>query len=121
MQEPDKERRADLGLALVFAEKTHCEEKWKKALEGYNVTESKQVKEWQAEALDRGLSQGRVQGIIQGRAEMLLDVLAGRLDAVPEDLAQRIRSSMETSVLHRWMQCAIKAATLEEFRREAGL
>jgi hypothetical protein len=48
--EPDARRRANYaGLALVFAELTDCRPVWKQALEGWNVEQSLQVLEWQAQ------------------------------------------------------------------------
>jgi len=53
--EPDPRRRADYGsLALVFSELTGCQPQWKSALEGWNMEQSAQVLEWQAQAYEIG-------------------------------------------------------------------
>ena len=70
--EADSRRRADHGgLALIFAEAAKRRKVWAKALEGWNVTESKQVMEWQAQALDRGLDLGKLIGQIQAYQNVL--------------------------------------------------
>ena len=49
--EPDAHRRGDYGgLALVFADAAGCWDVWKEALKEWNVIQSKQVNEWQAQA-----------------------------------------------------------------------
>ena len=49
--EPDEQRRGDHGgLALVFAELTPHAAAWKQALKGWNVIQSPQILEWQAQA-----------------------------------------------------------------------
>ena len=52
-KEPSRERRGNLTLAVVFAERTGCTAAWKKALEGFDVIESTIVNEWKAEAARR--------------------------------------------------------------------
>jgi hypothetical protein len=107
--EPDNRRRADYGgLALVFSELTDCRPLWKQALEGWNVEQSLQVLEWQAEA--------RKAGKAEGEAEALLKLLAARFPpAVPPALETRIRSMTDLAQLDRWITAAATAATLDEF------
>jgi hypothetical protein len=77
--EPDSRRRADYGgLAIVFAEAGERRETWAKALEGWNVTESMQVKEWQAQALQHGLEKGKLVGRIQAYQEILYQPVSSR-------------------------------------------
>src|SRR5437016_12304960 len=76
--EPEARRRADYaGLALVFAELTDCRPAWKQALEGWNVEQSLQVLEWQAEAEKRGLARRKA----EAKVEALLRVLHKRFPA----------------------------------------
>jgi hypothetical protein len=92
--EPDSRRRSDYGgLALVFAEAAKRHEVWKKALEGWNVTESMQVKEWQAQALLRGRNEGREEGELIGRIRAYQEILALPIASV-EELRQRSRDDL---------------------------
>jgi hypothetical protein len=114
LAEPDA-RRADYGgLALVFAELTDCRPQWKKALEGWNVEQSRQVLEWQAIAEKRGK--------VEGKAESVLRVLQRRLGAaVPADLEAAIRGIAEQVQLDRLLDAASVAGSLDEFRRSVNL
>ena len=94
------------GLALVFAELTDCRPVWKQALEGWNVEQSIQVLEWQAQA----------------KADDLLRVLGKRFPpgATP-DLERSIRQTTDVEQLGRWLDAALDAGTLTAFRHKAGL
>jgi hypothetical protein len=103
--EPDARRRADLGgLALVFAEAASRADTWKKALEGWNVIQSKQVLEWQN----------------QTRAEMLLEALQVRVGPLPTEIVERVRSERDDAVLRRWFTVALRANTLDQFLKDSG-
>jgi hypothetical protein len=81
--EPDSRLRGDYGgLALVFAEAVGRRDAWKQALEGWNVVESVQVREWMAEGEARGK-------VIASRA-LLQSLLEDRFGPLPEALQQRI-------------------------------
>ena len=67
----------------MFAEKAKRLEVWAKVLEGYDVSESKQVMEWQAQALERGRELGRELGWEEGE-------LVGRIQTYQEMLNQPI-------------------------------
>src|SRR5205807_812664 len=117
--EPEARRRADYaGLALVFAELTDCRPAWKQALEGWNVEQSLQVLEWQAEAEKRGLARGKA----EAKVEALLRVLHKRFPAGDSaDLEQVIRATSDLDQLDHWLDAAASASTLGQFRRLAGL
>ena len=117
--EPDARRRADYaGLALVFAELTDCRPLWKQALEGWNVEQSLQVLEWQAEAEKRGLARGQA----EAKVADLLHVLTKRFPrAVPADVERSIRETSDLEQLNHWLDAALDAATLTAFRQKAGL
>jgi flagellar biosynthesis/type III secretory pathway protein FliH len=125
--EPDARRRADFGgLALVFAELTDCRLQWQQALEGWNVEQSQQVLEWQAEAEKRGKIQGKEEGKVEGKAEgkadMVVRILKRRFAAeMTEDLAAKIRATHDASVLDSWLDVAYAANSLEDFRRTVNL
>ena len=79
------------ALALVFAELTDCRPLWKQALEGWNVEQSLQVLEWQAEARREGELAGRREGELAGRRADLLRALRLRFKKkVPAKLAAAI-------------------------------
>jgi hypothetical protein len=104
--ETDSGRRADFGgLALVFAEAAGCAAAWKKALEGWNVVQSQQVLEWQAQA----------------GARILLTVLESRFGSLPTELTAAIRGTVDGEVLNRWAVLAGSAPSLDQFRQDAGV
>jgi hypothetical protein len=109
--EPDARRRSDYGgLALVFAELTDFRPLWKRELEGWNVEQSQQVLEWQAAAAKRA------------KTDSLLHVLRKRTQAVvPADVEQAIGATDDFDQFDRWLDAAIEATSLAEFRRLAGL
>ena len=96
-QEPDPRRRGDYGgLALVFAELADHHAIWKQALEGWNVTESKQVLEWIGEGEGKGVVKGR----IQGAADTLIGLLEERFPpSLPPELITAIRASTNVTEL----------------------
>ncbi len=103
--QPQARRTEYAGLALVFAEAARRQGVWKKALEGWNVKESKQVLEWQA----------------QFGGEMLVEVLQAKFGELPEDLDSTLRALTSTARLKTLVSLAALAQSLEEFRREAKL
>lgn len=108
-QEPDPGLKADLGLALVFAELADRHEVWKQALEGFNVRESSVVNEWVAE------------GKVERRAEDVRKVLEARFKTLPEDLIARLTSTRVDEVLLSWLLLAAQVENLEQFRQKAGI
>jgi hypothetical protein len=72
---------------------------------GWNFAESKQVLEWQAQA----------------QARTLVKVLKAKFIDVPEELASAIRVITDPDRLDTWAVLAAKAASLEQFRRDAEL
>ncbi len=125
--EPDAGRWGDYGgLALVFAELARCHAAWKEALRGWNVQQSKQVLEWQAEALKRGKAEGQAEGKAKGRAEgkaeSVLRLLHRRTgEEMPPGLAATIRNTTDLDTLDRWFDVADGVSSLKEFRRQAHL
>ena len=81
------------------------------------MIQSKQVMEWQAQAHDKGVDEGRVQKAKQ----MLLGTLRRRFTSVPIDLAESINRSQDESTLDRWTNDAFEAASLDAFRLQAGV
>jgi hypothetical protein len=73
------------------------------------MNESPVAREWRAQARR------------QGKIDALLVVLDARLGAVPKDLADSIWGSTDNDQLHRLLDSALSAQTIEDFRRDTGL
>ena len=78
---------------------------WDSALEGFKVRESTLVNEWKAE----------------GKAEALREILETRFGTLPAEVAAKVGETREAETLKRWLVFAARAATLEQFRQEAGI
>jgi hypothetical protein len=103
--ETDSVKRSDLGLVRVFAEAGGCDETWNRGLEGWNVTTSKLVNEWQAEA----------------KMGMLVRLVSRKFAPVPEEVLARIRATKDTDRLDAWNEAAGLATSLDQFRADTGL
>jgi hypothetical protein len=108
-EEADAGRRADLGLALVFAEAAGCRALWTKALEGWNVVESQVVKQWQDEAERKA------------KAATLIRLLQVRYGELPAEITEQVRQAQQAEELDRWLVVFATATSLEQFRRDTGL
>jgi hypothetical protein len=114
--ETDLGRRGDYALVRLFAVLVGREEAWGKAVEALKMKEPQIVLDWKAEAR----SEGERTGLLRGKADALVRVL-GRLGALPEDLVAGLRASKDSGQLDRWLDLALTARTIEDFRRDAGL
>jgi hypothetical protein len=105
----DRRRRGDLGkVALVFAELAGRFAVWKKALEGFDMTESNVVNQWVQEARD--------QTQIEDAREYLVRVLRRRFPAaLTEDLLATINAQPSLTLLRDWFDAAIAALSQDEF------
>ncbi len=103
--QPQARRAEYAGLTLVFAEAARRQGVWKKALAGWNMRQSKQVLEWQAE----------------GRVESLLEVLESRFGELPEDLTSALRALTSVPRLKALAPLVGRSPSLDEFRRDAKL
>ena len=125
-QESVSKHRADYaGLALVFSELTNCHDVWAQALEGWNMEQSMQVLQWQAEAERRGKLEGRMEGNLEGKLEgkvegKLEDILRALSRRFPNEvvvqLAEQIKSIRDMDTLDRLFDTALTVASLDEFR-----
>ena len=88
-----------------FAEAADRTDLWQKQLKGWNVRESQVANGFRAE----------------GRAEALLEVLSEKFGTVPTELGDAIRGTTASDRLRAWLSAAVKAPTLDDFRRQAGL
>ena len=86
------------------------------------------VLEWQAQALARGLAQGRDQGLAEGRDEVRAEMLELLRENVlgllrtksqtelPRDLVAAVQGQTDPAMLRQWFDRALKADSLEEVR-----
>lgn len=108
--EPDAGRRGDYGgLVLVFAEAAGCHAAWKSALQGWNMVQSQQVLEWMAE------------GETRAKRADILRVLELRFGELPADLVAAIRATEDLTMLVIWLDTAVTAQTLADFRQTIGI
>jgi hypothetical protein len=109
-QEPDSQSPSDFGvLALVFAELAGTAAVWRKALKWWNMRESPQVLEWQAEA--------RAEARLETRVEYLRRAIRLRFGKpVPADLENQLAAIKNEAELDRWFDASQTAPSLDAFR-----
>lgn len=83
------------------------------------VTEVKESEEWEAVQMNI-LEIGMEQGIAQGKAEDILELLE-ECGEVPKNLRNTILEETDLERLRAWLKLSAKAGSIEEFRRQAGL
>ena len=66
------------------------------------------------EIADRIRQEGKEAGIIQGKIEDILELLA-ELGNIPKQLIQRISKETNSEVLSKWHKYAAKASSFAEF------
>ena len=115
MNQPDEERRGELGgIARVFADLADRQAVWKTVLEGWNMKRSVVVQEWQA--------QGEMRGLLKASRQKLLQVLRFRFgQELPPEAPQAIEGQEDLSQLDRWFDQALAAKTVDEVRTFLGL
>ena len=64
---------------------------------------------------------GMRKGMLEDAREMVLEALEERFGVVSEDVKEVVRSQNDRDELRRWHRLAIRAGSLDEFRREAGV
>jgi len=106
--EMDLRLRADYALALVFAERVGHANAWHNALTGLSMIESPLIAGLLADAE------------IKTKVETLLRVIQKRYRELPEKVAQSISACTEIAQLDRWLDMALEAKTLAQFRQQAG-
>ena len=70
--------------------------------------------------IDGYIDEGRKEGLEQGRAEMLLELLEARF-GVPASTRQRIEECTDTTQIKAWFKRAINASSLDEVFAELHL
>jgi hypothetical protein len=96
------------GLALVFAELAGCHQAWRKALEGWNIMESKQVLEWMA--------QGEARGALRICRDLLRLQLQDGFGPLPDALVQRIEASEDLDRLRTAVRQVPRLKRLEDLK-----
>lgn len=61
-----------------------------------------------------GWEDGRIEGLAEGKAEDILDLLAD-LGEVPENLKEEIMGQKDFDILSRWLKAAARSGSIEEF------
>jgi hypothetical protein len=72
-------------------------------------------------AADEWRAEGREQGRIEAAAAAVLAVLEARFQSIAPDLADAITRTTDIPKLRAWLPAAATAATLDEFRAQAGV
>lgn len=83
------------------------------------VTEVKESEEWEAVQMNI-LEIGMEQGIVQGKAEAILELLE-ECGEVPKNLRNTILEETNLERLRAWLKLSAKAGSIEEFRSQAGV
>ena len=60
-------------------------------------------------------------GMRKAEQEMVLEALEERFGVVPDDVKDVVRGQKDRDVLRKWHRLAIRAGSLEEFRKELGV
>lgn len=66
------------------------------------------------EGYDEGYDNGKCKGIVVGKKEDILELLAD-LGDIPIELQERISSQTDLQQLKKWLKLAAKVESLEEF------
>jgi hypothetical protein len=111
-------------LARIFAERVGRGDAWKNALGGFAMIESPLIAALLAEARAEAATKAEAKAEVKTKAETLLRVLRKRCREVPElpeELAAAVRACADGGQLDRWLDVALEAETLAQFRQQAGL
>jgi hypothetical protein len=113
--EPDERRRSEyVTLTRVFLELSAERDHWRRALEGLGVIKSPYMESLREE--------GRAEGRAEGKASVIAQILDLRFPGqLPADLRAMIEGTRDPARLDQWLPLATKAASLDDFRRDAGL
>ncbi|MCL2718394.1 MAG: PD-(D/E)XK nuclease family transposase [Lachnospiraceae bacterium] len=77
------------------------------------VKEVKESEEWEDLSVNL-LERGREQGIAQGKAEFIIELLTD-IGEVPDDLREKILQENDLSILSKWHKIATKVSNITEF------
>jgi hypothetical protein len=108
-------------LALVFAERVGLRDVWHDALKGFSMIESPLIAELLAGAKAEGRAEAKAEAELQTAARSLLRVLQKRYRELPEEVTAAVRACTDSAQLDRWLDVALEAGDLTQFRQQAGL
>jgi hypothetical protein len=105
--EPDERLRHEyVALARVFLELSPERERWRQALEGLDVIKSPYLESVRAEE----------------QAKAIVQALKLRFPGqLPAEVAAAIESTRDRVRLDQWFAFALRASSIDDFRRDAGL
>lgn len=66
-----------------------------------------------------GRAEGRTEGRVAGKAESVLELLE-ELESVPENMRETILAQTDLEILKKWLRCAARAESLEEWKTMVG-
>jgi hypothetical protein len=119
LTEPDfRSRTNHAALALIFAGLTRHLDRWKKALEGWNVKESTVVNEWKAE----WKAEGKAEGAIEARRDDILRLLKLKFPGqVPAEWVAAVEAQADLKILSRWLEAVAIATSPAKFQARSGI
>ena len=79
------------------------------------------LREAEAKAEARAEARGKAEGRLETKIEDLLRVMQKRYRELPEALVAAVRTCTDSAQLDRWLDLALEAETLAQFRQQAGL
>jgi len=74
-----------------------------------------------AELLAEAEGKGEAKGQVQKQVKMLLHAIQKRFGEIPEELTATIRACADGVQLDGWLDAALDAKTLTQFRQQTGL
>ena len=119
--EPDMQRRGDLMLAHVFAERVGRQAQWEEMMEGLTFIESPMIGEMLNRERAVAEARGATRGATNAKIESLLVVLQRRFGPLPQDLHAALLACQDTTALDRSLVIALDAGSLPDFRAAVGL
>lgn len=75
------------------------------------------LRDERAEGKAEGIAEGRAMGISEGKAEDILELLS-ELGMVSDELTEKIMNEKDIPTLRRYLRCAAKAESIEQFSEE---
>ncbi|MBB4777385.1 hypothetical protein ACN3XK_49585 [Actinomadura welshii] len=72
------------------------------------------VYEWQSDFARKHIAEGKIEGKLEGEAELLLVVLESRGFKIDDGLRRRITSCQDLDQIHTWARRAVTASSLND-------
>jgi hypothetical protein len=108
-------RAAYAALALVFADMAGRTALWQTGLEGFNMQESKIMRQWRQEGIEKGIEEG---ALTTARAAVV-NVLQTRFPEapVPDGVRSALEKNADVRQLSDWLREAVLTVSLADFER----